>query len=232
MKKAIIVASREEELTEEKRAKFDIYAKEHDLEIVEQVQYPSIMAILNPEEFVETILAAKPDVILTDDAHFLLADLYHDGNLLELFVREGVSVLNPTTDEELTQISAFVNKNFKQKIKDTVDGSLEQLMNSDQDIQAIAIITSDVDDERIKDAVSGLKKEGTIKACVVEIRRFTEEMKDELEIFFKDQGIEKIIIFDAKIMTPLLEDYLNYLEETLGIQVIYTGELKPDIIIN
>lgn len=232
MKKAIIVASKEENITEEKRAEFDAYAKEHDLEIIEQIKYPSIMAILDPDEFVKSMLLSKPDIVLTDDAHFLLADLYHDGKILKALEQKGVQVFNPKSDDELTKVSEFVNKEFKQKIKETVDGSLDQLVNSDDEAETVAIITSDTDSEKIKDAIGELNKSNTVKACVMEMEEFTEEMKDELKLFFEVQKVKTIIIFDSKIMTPLFEEYLNYVENKLGIQVIYAGELKENSVIN
>lgn len=71
-KTIILTADQESIMNTELGEKYTAYAKENDLNLVAVIHYAFAMPFASPEVFVDEVMKAKPDVILTDEVVFYM----------------------------------------------------------------------------------------------------------------------------------------------------------------
>lgn len=187
------------------------YSKSHDLYIYGEIHYPPIMLFLNPEEMVNMIMDENPEAIIVNDIDFVIADIYHDGQLLKMFEDRGVYVYNTEYDHSLADFNQLLDKDVKEMVKAAVHNYIEETLNESE--RHVAVMTIDSSRDELVSFVEEVSDKECTNVCVFDVREFDSKISKKMDRCIHDLGINKIIIYDNELLTSTLKQYLHNLQE-------------------
>lgn len=207
----ILTAKNETILNGDNIKEYMDYGNSHDLRICGEIHYPPIMLFLTPEEIVNMVTEEKPEAIIVNDVDFVIADIYHDGQLIKMFEDRGVCVCNTEYDHSLADFNQLLEEDVKEKIKEAVHNYIEETLNEPE--RHIAVMTIDSSRDELVSFVKEVSDKECTNACVFDVREFNSEISKKMDRCIYDLGINKIIVNDNELLTPTLKQYLYKLQE-------------------
>lgn len=226
IKKALILTTQSEFSTNTKE--FDNYirfADEHGLEIQNEMHYPPVLAYINPESLVDTVVKLDPDVVIANDVEFLIANAYHQGRLMELFEKHDIIVVNSQLEVTYSNINEVLNSRILKKIDDYVNHCIEETFSERE--ENVGIITTDASREELRTFASKLNKKSN-KVCFIEIPEFVPEISRNIDSCISLSHINHVIIFDNELLTPSMKQYLFKLSSENNINISFEGDCVID----
>lgn len=231
--KTIILTAEYESIMKGKQGeKYIQYAKENKLSLIAELHYSFVMPFSDPERFVEEVMKAKPDIILTDDEMFLYANLYHDGKIAELFEEKGVTVLHMEIEMELSKLNEQFDDEFKARFKNAVHYAFAKTFSQESAEnlgQNLVIISNGTQKDEMFKLIDHLKSNGTRDISYFVTAEFDENMTEKINQVIKEKDISSIIIYENGQMNKTLADYLSTLICERNIDVYFGEQIQDDM---
>lgn len=216
-KRTLILTSEIETiLNGESEEKYMKYAKEHNLEISREMHYPPVMSFIAPEQIVDAVMKVNPEIIIAVDVDFIVANAYHDGRFIKMFEDKGISVVNSKIPISLSDLNRMIDDDMLEKLKEAVHYVIEETFKERKD--RIVIITNDSSRDEFIDFVKRLSGESK-KVCIIEIPAFVPKMSKHIDFCIKDLDVNKVIVYDDKLMTKSMKQYLSKIQIQDHIEV-------------
>lgn len=192
------------------------YAKQHDLDIIDRMHYPWDTSFLEPELIVNVAMRVNPEVVISDDVDFIVANAYHDGRLVKMFEEKGVSVISTETSMSFSEINSMIDDETVDKIKRFIDDAIER--SAIMEGKRIAVMTIDSTTDEFSNFRDELSKVSE-KVCVIQLPQFYPFMSEAMDFIMKNSDITKVIIYDEELMTKNMKQYLSKLQTEDNIEV-------------
>lgn len=231
-KTIILNANTDSVIGTEQGDKYFEYAKQNDLNLVAELHYSFVMPFTSPERFVEEVMKAKPNTILTDDEAFLFANLYHDGRIIELFEEKGVTVLHTGIEMELSKLNEQFDDEFKKTFKKAIRYAFAKTFSQESAEnlgQNLVIISNGTQKDEMFKLIDHLKSKGTRDISYFLTTEFDENMIEKINQVINEKDISSIIIYENGQMNKTLADYLSTLICERNIDVYFGEQIQDDM---
>lgn len=209
-KRTLILTSETETiLNGEGEEKYIKYAKEHDLDISGEIHYPLILSFVDPKLIVDAVERVDSEVIIVDDADFIVANAYHKGQIIKMFEEKGISVVSSEILMNLLEFCKMIDDDMPKELKELVQNTIEETFQDSE--ERIAVMTVDSSRDEFKDFIKRLSEQSE-KVCIIEMPEFDPRMCKGLDFCLKDSDVNKVIVYDDELMTKSMEQYLYKLQ--------------------
>ncbi len=226
-KKTIILTIDSENMGNTLQAvKYLKYAHEHNLNIKGEMHLPFIMAFIAPEQLVELVASENPEVVIANDEPFIVANFYHNGELVKLFEQKGIQVIN--TELDLQQFNNEIDEDMRSKLKEAVNYAIEETFKSEEQNGAV-IITNNANRKEVLDFTEYLGNSGISRIHIFDIDEFNHDIEIQVNKVIQKSDINKVIIYDKELMDESLLKYLHNLQSTLDISVSFADDIYDEM---
>lgn len=212
----ILTSETESSIDNYDEEKYLEYAKQHHLDIIDRMHYLMVTSFIEPELIVDVAMKVNPEVIISDDIDFIVANAYHDGRLVKMFEEKGVSVISTKTSISFSEINSMIDDESLEKLKRFIDDAIEKasIVNGER----ITVMTVDSSRDEFSDFIRRLNKESE-KVCVIELPKFYSFMSEGVDLCLKNSKVNKVIVYDDELMTKAMEKYLSKIQTKDHIEI-------------
>lgn len=233
MKKAFVAVEDENEITTKVKVELDQLAEKNHYEIQGILQYSRGVILENSEAFIEAMKRIGADCIFVTSPEFIIQEIQSDGELSEIARENNLKIIDTTLEIDIAdvkeEIPDFIMKDLKSmiNIKNTMDTSLEELMQKSIEKNRAMIITKHSEIDNIKELMDDLAKQGYYHFSVVEMSGYVSPMDQMIETTIRDQKINKIVVAD-EYESIKFHDFLKQLEGK-GMEITYDSQDEIDM---
>lgn len=182
------------------------------LDIQEILLYPYEMPYLDIDKFYEYVTKSNAEAFIVDP-EFILADVYHDGKLVEKFRENELSVFLKGTTIDLVESQYTMEEIGAHEVKEDIRKELDNYMKEKE------LPTLVINDVNSKMSMLEMKVELNLgnNVYVYEVEEFNEKMNDVLDEIIKEKGIKKLYCASS-LRNEALDQYMEHIEKTFEIE--------------
>lgn len=211
LKNAIYLTPFEDELNTEERREVELFANKHGLQVIGESHYPFLIPIENPKDFLNILSKMNADTFICDDKCLVYADIYNDGELARSIRQKGITIYHKELNCELERICSVLSEDMKKSIKNAVSESLQELKQEMKMNGQIAVMTNNADNSVFKEYIEILSERFGTKIPTICMDEYHSEMKSALENYLKNNNINKVIVYNPKMITPEFKETIDHL---------------------
>ena len=224
-KTSILTFETESVLKDEKKERYTKYAKEHHLKITGELHCPALMLFVDPEHIVKEVMKMGSEVIIVDEVEFLMANAYHDGQLVKMFEEQDIDVISTKLPMSFSDFNQMIDDESLKELKETVHKAISETFQKREN--KVAILTVDSSKDELIDFIKRLQEENN-KVSVIDLPAFDPRMSDQIDFCIRDSDINKVVVFDQELLTSSMKQYLFKLQTKENVEICFMKEHDMD----
>lgn len=197
------------------------YAEEHGLDIQGEMHYPPVMSFTSLKQIIDAVMETNSEVVIINDVDFIIANAYHDGQLIKMFEEKDIAVINSEIDISLSELYRSIDVDMLMKFKEASHYAVGDMLKESKGNTAVMTVDySRYDFQSFVEKIS----EKSERICIIEMSKFDLMISKHIDLCIKDSYIKKVIVYDNELMTKSMQQYLSKLQTIDNIEI----EFKED----